>query len=68
MELTPEDFLQVTGVDSDSCGFGSSFTAYDAHSMCEQNIDALCEETTETPTNGILKYLRSFEFKKSDSL
>jgi len=52
MELTPEDFLQATGVDSNSCGFGSGFTVYDERGMCEQNIDALCEETTETPTNG----------------
>ena len=57
MEITPEDFLQATGVDSNSCGFGSGYTAYDERGMCEQHIDTICKETTETPTDaGIDKY------------
>lgn len=46
MELTPEEFLEATGVSSASCGAGSGNSFLDERNMCEQFMDSACQETT----------------------
>merc|ERR1719330_2158630 len=49
MTVTDEQFLQVTGVSSSSCGAGSGYSFYQERGMCETYIDSLCA-STESPT------------------
>merc|ERR1719483_170487 len=42
MSLTDEEFLEATGVRSQSCGAGSGYSFYDEREMCEAYIDSLC--------------------------
>merc|ERR1719483_747267 len=47
MELTPEGFLEATGVDADSCGSGSGYSFMQERDSCNENIDTICQDSTE---------------------
>ena len=60
MELTPEAFLEATGVSSASCGAGSGYSFLDERNYCVEAIDSICQKTTAGITNFLIIGLQPF--------
>eukprot|EP00493_Phyllostaurus_siculus_P024701 UN25042 len=53
MELTPEAFLEATGISSASCGAGSGYSFLDERNYCLGAIDSICQQTTAVEEKSV---------------